>query len=276
MITRKYSDKGIIFFKIVVVLSLVWNLNAQTFLIEELSGGLKQIAPSVVMIDYSENNHGTGVIVGAKAGSIFILTAEHVVRDVVNCSIRYHLALKDTIKYPGKIIQRGPKDTVSLIRVNGSPKGAKFVVIGKSRKLNQKLPVGTIGYPHGLEGAQSIGVIAGTQGDQIYFEAKLRTGNSGGPLFNKRGHMIGIVQYIEKEFEDKAAALALKSDVFKPILDDWLDKLNVDIKYQNPFSIPLWGKAALVVGAGFSIYRLVNISDRPGSLQDPPGVPEVK
>jgi S1-C subfamily serine protease len=243
-----------------------------------ISGGLRRIAPSVVMIATPRGKLGTGIVVGTKGDSLaFVLTAEHIVNEVGEeefFNVLYNTNQRSRRPFPAKVERYGVAGEVALISVYGMPSGTTLVTIGKAGKKPDGKLVGTIGNPDSLVWAQSIGAVSKSGGDSIYVNMKLTSGNSGGPLLNNRGEMIGILQQAVTSSE--GIAVALKSEAFEPALDDWLDKLGTTQRYAKPFSLPRAGEilvvGTLVVLAGWRTAALISRDD---PLGDPPNVPPV-
>lgn len=138
------------------------------------------------------NGHGSGVV----AGPDQIITNAHVVS---GDRIRVHSWEGKTIEAKlDKIDKR--RDLALLIApgINAVP-----IVLGDSSLLRPGIPVVAIGNPLGFIGALSSGVVHsigrlnvygpnGIAGDWICADVRLAPGNSGGPLANFQGHVVGI------------------------------------------------------------------------------------
>jgi S1-C subfamily serine protease len=138
---------------------------------------------------------GSGFIINADGQ---ILTNNH----VVNGSSELEVTLPDKSRYKAQIVTRNPNDDVALIKID--PKGKKLPVLrlGDSEGLQVGQKVLAIGNPFGLSGTLTTGVVSalgrtirGENQDMegmIQTDASINSGNSGGPLLDSQGNVIGI------------------------------------------------------------------------------------
>lgn len=135
---------------------------------------------------------GSGFIV-SKDG--LILTNNHVI-DEANEII---VSLNDKSKYKARIIGTDQKTDLALLKID-TQKELKVVKFGDSNKSRIGDFVIVIGNPYGLGGSVSFGIISargrdvsnGQVEDFIQTDAAINKGNSGGPMFNVNGEVIGI------------------------------------------------------------------------------------
>jgi S1-C subfamily serine protease len=115
----------------------------------------------------------------------------------------------------------------------------KPVVIGSKNTVNKGDSIFAIGSPQGLQNSISDGSIkaftdepygAGKKLSIIEFNAAITHGNSGGPLFDKSGKVIGIVTAMAEDAKDK---YAVAIDHAKPWIDELKVKAFADIKVLN-------------------------------------------
>ena len=138
-----------------------------------------------------------------KAG--LIMTAAHVVHSADAIIVKF----VDGSAAQAEIVSSVVGADVALIRVPAIPKAASVATLGDSDKTEPGEPALVIGTPFGIEHSLSIGHISGTQTRPvlaggvslklIQTDASINHGNSGGPLFNDRGEVIGIVSHILSE-----------------------------------------------------------------------------
>ena len=141
---------------------------------------------------------GTGVIFDDDAD---ILTALHVVNDATKITVTF----ADGSTYEAKIFARQPDNDIAAIRALGHPDQMAVATLGNPNALNVGDDAIVIGNPFGLSRSLSTGVISGLHRsiqppgadkpmtDLIQFDASVNPGNSGGPLFNRDGDVVGIV-----------------------------------------------------------------------------------
>jgi serine protease Do len=138
------------------------------------------------------NSMGSGFIIDASG---LVVTNNHVVEGAE--AIQIHM--QDGTIMKAELVGRDPKTDLAVIRVK--PKGPLPVVaFGDSDKLRIGEWVIAIGNPFGLGGSVSLGIVsarnrdisAGPYDDFIQTDAAINKGNSGGPLFNLNGEVMGI------------------------------------------------------------------------------------
>jgi serine protease Do len=134
---------------------------------------------------------GSGFIVSADGT---ILTNAHVVRDADEVTVK----LQDRREYRAKVLGSDPKTDVAVLKIDA--KNLPVVPLGSTRNLQVGEWVIAIGSPYGLESTVTAGVVSakgrtlpGDNGTQfIQTDVAVNPGNSGGPLFNTRGEVVGI------------------------------------------------------------------------------------
>jgi serine protease Do len=129
---------------------------------------------------------GSGVIF-SPGGSI--VTNAHVVEGAVRRSL--DVELWDGRRFPGEIVRRDRRRDLALLHIQTS--GLPAAVPGDSSALRVGELVIAVGNPLGFIGAASTGVFHGFQNRSwMVSQLRLAPGNSGGPLANARGEVIGI------------------------------------------------------------------------------------
>jgi serine protease Do len=142
--------------------------------------------------DYRQQGLGTGFIID-KDG--YILTNNHLVEDT--SEIRVTLA--DKREFKAEIIGRDSKTDLALIKIEDA-KDIEPLPLGDSDELEVGDWVVAIGNPFGLENTVTAGIVSakyrdiGTSSYDSYIQtdASINRGNSGGPLMNTDGEVIGI------------------------------------------------------------------------------------
>jgi serine protease Do len=195
--------------------SMVWVLASSTALAQShgLEAVFERVDPAVVTIrvglkQVQENERGYDIRVDVGTGSGillhsdgFIVTAAHVVEGAMAIMV----AFKDGTQTPADVITLSRTEDLALLKVYEVPRGVKPVSLGDSDALKVGQWVFSIGAPLGLEHTLTSGVISGlrhgrqrglTPGNVIQTDAALNQGNSGGPLFNEKGEVVGIASYI--------------------------------------------------------------------------------
>ena len=134
---------------------------------------------------------GSGFIVSADG---YILTNTHVVANADEVTVR----LTDRREFPAKVIGADERTDVAVIKINAS--NLPIVKLGDPSKLKPGQWVLAIGSPFGFENSATAGIISATSrsipGENsvpfIQTDVAVNPGNSGGPLFNMQGEVIGI------------------------------------------------------------------------------------
>ena len=135
---------------------------------------------------------GSGFIIDKKG---LIVTNNHVIQDAVEVTV----ILQDDTRLKAEIVGRDAKTDLAVLRVKPE-KDLPFVEWGPSDAARVGDWVVAIGNPFGLGGSVTAGIVSargrdinsGPYDDFIQTDASINRGNSGGPLFNMDGQVIGI------------------------------------------------------------------------------------
>lgn len=136
---------------------------------------------------------GSGFIVSPKG---YILTNEHVVEG----SSRIIVGLQSGEKYRGRVVGIDEETDVAVIKID-APQDLPTVTLGDSNAAQVGDWVLAIGSPFGLDQTVTAGIISKKERETAFFtnfqrflqtDAAINRGNSGGPLVNMRGEVIGI------------------------------------------------------------------------------------
>lgn len=136
---------------------------------------------------------GSGFIVSSKG---YILTNEHVVEG----SSKIIVGLQSGEEYRGRVIGIDEETDVAVVKID-APRDLPTVTLGDSNAAQVGDWVLAIGSPFGLEQTVTAGIISKKERETPYFtnfqrflqtDAAINRGNSGGPLVNMRGEVIGI------------------------------------------------------------------------------------
>src|SRR5882757_9565013 len=135
---------------------------------------------------------GTGFIIDANG---WIVTNFHVAGKADSITV----TLADGRKLPAKMVGGDEKTDLALIKVE-SDKPLPYVTFADATKVRVGQPVMAVGNPFGLGGTVTTGIVSarrrdihsGPFDDYIQTDAAINRGNSGGPLFDMDGKVIGI------------------------------------------------------------------------------------
>ena len=153
---------------------------------------------------YSGSFGRTGA--GEAIGSGFILDQKaHVVTNshVVEGASRVTVTLYDGSAYPGEVIGADSEMDLAVIRFDPLGRSLTTLPLGDSSRVQVGQRVYALGSPFGLEGTLTVGVVSGLNRpipsesgyiirNLIQTDASINSGNSGGPLLNSAGEIIGI------------------------------------------------------------------------------------
>lgn len=142
-----------------------------------------------------QHGMGSGMILDEEG---HILTNNHVVRDVDEIKVQ----LADNREFPARIVGTDAKTDMAIIQIKGKvPANLPMVKLGDSDALKVGDWVLAIGAPFGLKQTVTAGIIsatgrasvgAGDYEDSLQTDAAVNPGNSGGPLVNMDGEVIGM------------------------------------------------------------------------------------
>lgn len=149
--------------------------------------------PGAPMPPRESTSLGSGFIISPDG---YVLTNDHVVDDADEVKIR----LQDRRTFTAKVVGKDPQYDIALLKIDGSALPA--VTIGDSRTVKRGQWALAIGSPFGLDATVTHGIISAVgrnlgSGDQPYTsfiqtDVPINRGNSGGPLFNLQGQVIGV------------------------------------------------------------------------------------
>src|SRR5438552_7675288 len=162
----------------------------------------------------AQEAQGSGFVVSPKG---YILTNSHVITNAgegngkVSAADKLFVEFQDRDRVAAKVVGWDIYDDVGLIKVNPADHQLDPVPLGDSAQVKVGQPVAAIGSPFGNVNSLSVGVVSATERsidsltsqyslvDAIQTDAAINHGNSGGPLFDARGRVIGINAQIRRD-----------------------------------------------------------------------------
>jgi len=196
-----------------------------------VAGVVERVGPSVVAVQVSGAGGGTGEPRGGGSGFLFtpdgyVLTNSHVVRaggsaGAVPRGLRTHVGLEDGRRYEARWVGDDPDTDLAVLHMDGlAQETLAHAPLGRSRDLRRGEIAIAIGNPLGFEQTVTSGIISAlgrsmrTSGgrlipDVIQTDAALNPGNSGGPLLNSRGEVIGVNTAIIRGAQSLCFAVAI-------------------------------------------------------------------
>ena len=180
---------------------------------QQLRDAFRQVNQSVVIVRTKRvevapsADEPTAIIDGLGSGVLIsndgkVLTAAHVVQTADVASVEFADGQEITARVIGSDVQ----SDVALLQLKEMPKGVTPAMLGDSDKVEVGDQIFVIGAPYGISQTLSVGHLSGrhqlnanNQSTSVEFlqtDASINTGNSGGPMFDMQGNVIGIVSSI--------------------------------------------------------------------------------
>jgi serine protease Do len=168
---------------------------------------------------------GSGFVISPDG---YIVTNNHVISlDRENPADAVSVKLADGRQYDATVVGRDPESDIAVLKIQAE--GAlPYVRFGQSGKARAGDWVIAIGNPFGLGGSVTSGIISsvnrntgtGAYDHFIQTDASINSGNSGGPMFDMRGNVIGINNWIVAPGGGNIGiGFAIPSDIASPIVD---------------------------------------------------------
>jgi len=170
----------------------------------------RRVSPSVVVIrsrgrDVAESGQvrfgeiGSGVLISADGK---IMTAAH----VVQAMDEIHVEFIGGETVPARVVASEPAADLSLLQLDRVPAGVKVARLANSSAVRVGDQVLVVGAPYGLSYSLSVGYVSARWAPNTVYrafplaeflqtDATINTGNSGGPMFNLAGEVVGIVSH---------------------------------------------------------------------------------
>jgi putative serine protease PepD len=147
-------------------------------------------AQEAVFTIYTNQAQGTAFAVfPTDDGGTWLATNSHVVDDAIRADRRVRLVQGDR-SWQGQVATWQDRPDVALIRVVGD---LPTLSVAASPTVGDQ--VLAYGSPFGLPDTVTKGIISAVRGDYLQTDAQINHGNSGGPLLNARGEVLGITTY---------------------------------------------------------------------------------
>jgi serine protease Do len=211
---------------------------------------------------------GTGFIISADGQ---IVTNNHVVEGASEIMVR----LTDGTEYSAEVVGTDPLTDVALIRIDAT--GLTPLSFGDSSAMRAGDEVLAIGNPFGLGNTVTSGIVsavardinAGPYDDFIQTDAAINRGNSGGPLFNNAGEVVGMNTAIFSPGGGSVGiGFAVPSDMITEIVADLADDGAIERGWLGVQIRPMTDEVAEVLGYDAPVGAVVEsvAPDSPAAL----------
>jgi len=198
-----------------------------------------QVNPSVVNIQtITFVRDFFNVVPEAGAGSGWVLDQSgHIVTNhhVIGDSQRIQVTLADGVSYRAEVVGQDPPNDIAVIKIDAPPEHLKPITLGDSSDLLVGQKVMAIGNPFGLERTLTVGVLSSLNRtlrspetgrmikSVIQIDAALNRGNSGGPLLDSRGVLIGMnTAILSRSGENAGIGFAVPVNTIRRVVEQIL------------------------------------------------------
>lgn len=183
----------------------------------------KMLAPEPGRGFVSARGLGSGTII-ASDGSV--LTAAHVVQTADQVGIE----LQDGRLFMARVVASSPRADVALLKMEDPPADLLPARFGNSDSTLTGDEVIVLGAPYGLSQTLSVGhvsgrlkpgeTVSGVPLEFIQTDARINEGNSGGPMFNMKGEVVGVVSWILRSGGSDGIGFAVTANTASQLLLD--------------------------------------------------------
>jgi serine protease Do len=142
----------------------------------------ERLRRSTVQVNVSRRGGGSGIVWKTDG---LILTNAHVAR-----ANEMEVELWDGRRFAARVVARDARRDLAALRIAAS--GLEAATAGDSAALRPGELVIAVGNPLGFAGALSTGIVHSSGPQWIHADVQLAPGNSGGPLANAHGHVVGV------------------------------------------------------------------------------------
>jgi len=183
----------------------------------------RELAPEGRSGFVSMQGLGSGVVI-SEGGRV--LTAAHVVQTADEIVVSF----SESVIVPATVLSSSITSDIALLQLDKVPDGIVSAKLGDSDRLLVGDPVFVVGHPFGLDYTLTSGILsarrrpkkmAGSLALQEIFQtdAAVNQGNSGGPMFNMQGEVVGIVSaLVSKSGGSEGLGFATPSNVVRQVL----------------------------------------------------------
>jgi S1-C subfamily serine protease len=200
-------------------------------------------APGVVQVTVSAADPFSGQESQRGLGSGFVIDkAGHIVTNfhVVEGADRVAVNFSGDDRVEARVVGTDPSTDIAVLQIDAPARALSYLPLGNSDTVRVGDPVVAIGNPFGLERSASAGIVSALQRELrspsgftidrvIQTDAPINQGNSGGPLLDARGHVIGVNSAIfSPSGGNVGIGFAIPINTVRDVVAELIDKGRVD------------------------------------------------
>ncbi|RNC67244.1 MAG: serine protease [Desulfuromonadales bacterium] len=195
---------------------------------------IRREAQTVIMDDVMRSS-GSGFLIWQ---SDKVLTAHHVIKDATRITVRF----PDGKHFGADVVSRDPANDLALLALRGfSPSDARGLRVLGGTDVAPGEEIHVLGYPLGgilgsqpsiVSGQVSASVGLRNAENQFRITAPINAGNSGGPILNGRGEVVGIAVSVVRQQQIEGVGFGMKIGSSFSMLGDLLQKGSVKIRQE--------------------------------------------
>ncbi len=221
----------------------------------------RRAAPGVVQVQQQKQSLGSGFVVD-KAGHI--VTNFH----LIDGAKQVRVSFSNGASMKATIVGTDPSSDLAVLKIDASSRALTPLPLGDSDAIRVGDPVVAIGNPFGLDRTVTAGIVSAIQraitapngytiDHVVQTDAAINHGNSGGPLLNGRGEVVGVNSQIETGF-------AVPSNTVKTVIAQLIRQGKIDRAFLGISAVPITRDLARVFRLPVARGLLVQ-SVQPGS-----------
>ena len=230
-----------------------------------------EVAPSVVKVTSGEEGGqrlGSGLVIDRHGR---IVTNDHVLGDGETAEVTFD----DGSVRDAEVLGRDRSTDLAVLDVDDLPRQARAIPLGRSAQLAVGDTVVAIGNPFGLERTATTGIVSALKRtieapngfpiqNVIQTDAAINQGNSGGPLLDDGGRVIGInSQIATNDGDNDGVGFAVPSDTIRPIAESIIETGKAEHAWIGITGVALTPDTAEEIGAtGRRGVAVVELDDR--------------
>jgi len=209
-----------------------------------------EITAAATQFSGSQSSQGSGFVFDDDG---HVVTNQHVVEGASSISVRFW----DGSTRAARLVGTDPSTDLAVIKVGAPASFLEPLRLGNSGEVDVGDSVVAMGSPFGLEGTVTTGIVSAlhrqmtapnnfTITDSIQTDAAINHGNSGGPLLDQQGRVIGVNAQIESESGGSdGVGFAIPSNTVRSIVSQLVESGEAEHAYLGVSMVPVPGGAAI-------------------------------